>query len=310
MGFDASEIPDQSGRTIVVTGGNSGLGYETVRALSARGAHVVMASRNLDKAHEAIARITREHPAAKLEARALDLASLESIRIFADALAASHPRLDVLVNNAGVMALPYRTTADGFEMQIGTNHLGHFALTGLLIERLMETPGSRVVTVSSQAHRTGRIDFEDLHGEKSYQRWLAYGQSKLANLLFGFELERRLRAAGSHVLSVAAHPGYAATNLQSAGAKMENSSLKERFFELGNRLLAQSGEQGALPQLYAATMPDVTSGDYYGPDGFFEMWGEPKRVGTTSRAKDRELARRLWERSERETGVRYPLPAA
>jgi hypothetical protein len=235
----------------------------------------------------------------------LDLADLQSVRRFAEEFLARHNKLHVLCNNAGVMALPYRKTTDGFEMQIGTNHLGHFALTGHLLRRLLDTPGARVVTVSSGAHRVGRIRFDDLNWEKGYRKWLAYGQSKLANLLFAYELQRRLDAAGAQLISVACHPGYAATNLQLAGPRMEGSSLMEFLSQLSNRLVAQSAAMGALPTLYAATAPDVRGGDYIGPDGLFENWGYPKKVRSNRQSHDHEAARRLWEISERLTGVRY-----
>ncbi|MCG8592285.1 MAG: oxidoreductase [Proteobacteria bacterium] len=308
--WTADRIPDQTGRIAVVTGGNSGLGYEGALALAARGAHVVLACRSAEKAKEATERIRGEVSGASLEFRPLDLASLESVRRFASDYAEDHDRLDLLCNNAGVMALPRCETADGFEMQLGTNHLGHFALTGLLLPVLLKTAGARVVTTSSSAHRVGRMRFDDLQGEKSYFRWSAYGQSKLANLLFAYELERRLRAARADVRSLACHPGYAATNLQTAGPRMDGSSWMERLMELGNRLFAQSAAVGALPMLYAATAPDAEGGSYIGPDGFGEMWGYPRRVDSTARARDEEAAQRLWDVSETLTGVRYDALAA
>ena len=300
--WTADDIPDQTGRTIVVTGGNSGIGYEAARQLARAGGHVILACRDLEKASAARRSIEESRPRGSVEAMQLDLASLASVRSFAGGFAAR--RLDVLCNNAGVMALPRRKTADGFEMQLGTNHLGHFALTGLLLGRLLATPGARIVTVSSTAHRMGRIAFDDLQCERSYGRWSAYGQSKLANLLFCFELQRRLEAAGKSAISVACHPGYAATNLQFAGARMEGSSLMESLFALGNRLFAQDASMGALPTLYAATAPDMVGGDYVGPNGFAENWGYPRKVGSSRRSRDREAAARLWEISEELTGVR------
>jgi NAD(P)-dependent dehydrogenase (short-subunit alcohol dehydrogenase family) len=305
MAWTANDMPDQTGRTIAVTGGNSGIGLEAAKACAAAGAHVVIACRDPQRARGALESLREAVPGASVEALPLDLASLASVRDFAKAFLDRHPRLDVLVNNAGVMAIPRRTTADGFEMQLGTNHLGHFALTGLLLERLLATPGSRIVNVSSTAHRAGRIDFDDLHGERRYARWGAYGQSKLANLLFTFELARRLEAAGHPLKSVACHPGWAATNLQFAGAKMDGSRLMEQVARLGNRLFAQDAAMGALPTAYAATAPEVASGDYIGPDRFYETWGHPAKVGSSRRARDREAARRLWEVSEQATGVRY-----
>jgi NAD(P)-dependent dehydrogenase (short-subunit alcohol dehydrogenase family) len=241
-------------------------------------------------------------PDARLDARVLDLASLESVRELASAVAADHDRIDVLVNNAGVMMPPQAQTADGFELQFGTNHLGHFALTGLLLERI-GGGDPRVVTVTSLEHRPGRIDFDDLGLERGYDTRAAYQRSKLANAAFGIELDRRLRAAGSPIKSVLAHPGYSATNLQSAGP----TGLMKQILKVGNALLAQSAEDGTRPQLYAATAPGVEGGDFYGPDGFYEARGHPKRVKATSRARDPELGRRLWEVSEELTGVSYEL---
>ncbi len=303
--WTAESMPDLTGKIIVVTGGNSGIGFEASRELARRGAQVVLACRDAKKAESAAAAIRTEAPGASVTVMALDLASLESVRAFAAAFEKAHDRLDVLCNNAGVMALPYRKTADGFEMQFGTNHLGHFALTGLLSERLNATPGARVVTVSSGAHRIGRIRFDDLQWERGYRKWLAYGQSKLANLLFAYELQRRIEAAGASFISTACHPGYAATNLQAAGPRMEGSSFMESMTALGNRLFAQSAAMGALPTLYAATAPDVRGGDYIGPDGLGETWGYPKKVSSNARSQDREVAARLWTRSEELTGVRF-----
>jgi NAD(P)-dependent dehydrogenase (short-subunit alcohol dehydrogenase family) len=300
-------IPNLAGKTIVVTGGNSGIGYEAALQFARHGALVVLACRHLDKAREAIDRIKAAHTEAAVEAMQLDLASLASVRTFAEAYRARHRTLDRLCNNAGVMALPYRKTADGFEMQFGTNHLGHFALTGLLLETLLRTGGARVVTVSSGAHRMGGIRFDDLQWEHGYRKWAAYGQSKLANLLFAYELQRRLEAAGASVISVACHPGYAATNLQLAGPRMAGSSLLEFLSNLSNRVVAQDAAMGALPTLYAATAPDVCGGDYIGPDGLGELRGHPKKVQSNARSHDLEAARRLWGVSEKLTGVRYPL---
>jgi NAD(P)-dependent dehydrogenase (short-subunit alcohol dehydrogenase family) len=307
--WSASDVPDQRGRTAIVSGANSGIGLEAAAALAARGAHVILACRDAAKAKDARDEIERRHGAVSVEIRALDLASLASVRAFADGVLEDHPRVDLLVNNAGVMAIPRRSTADGFEMQLGTNHLGHFALTGLLFERLRATPGSRVVTVSSTMHRPGRIHFDDLQLERAYRKWVAYAQSKLANLLFAYELDRRLRRTGAEVASVAAHPGYAATNLQTVGARMERRAFLERFYEFGNRILAQPAAMGALPTLYAATASGVASGDYLGPSGFAELWGAPRKVASSARSRDETSARRLWEVSESLTGVRFPLPA-
>ena len=305
MGWTAKDMPDLTGRTIVVTGANSGLGYEGARAFAAKGARVVMACRSAEKAGAACDRIRAESRAAKIEVKSLDLASLESVRRFAEEVNRTCERIDVLCNNAGVMAIPRRETAEGFEMQLGTNHFGHFALSGLLLPKLCATKGARVVTQSSSAHRMGRMAFDDLQGKERYGKWPAYGQSKLANLLFAFELERRLERAGADVMSVACHPGYAATELQFAGPRMEGSSLMERIMTLGNRLLAQDAAAGAWPMLYAATSPDVRGGDYIGPSSVGELWGSPKKVGATARARDAEDAARLWKISEELTGVHY-----
>ncbi|MGD9763512.1 MAG: oxidoreductase [Candidatus Binatia bacterium] len=305
MPWTVQDIPVLTGKTILITGANSGLGYEAALALAGKGAHVILGCRDEGKARAAERQIRAQHPHASTSVLALDLASLAEVRRAADAVRAAHPRLDVLMNNAGVMALPRCRTADGFEMQFGTNHLGHFALTGLLVERLCATPGARVVTVSSTAHRISRVRFEDLHGEHRYRKWLAYGQSKLANLLFAYELQRRLAQAGAEAISVAAHPGYAGTNLQLASARMAGSGLMERFWAAGNALVAQSAAKGALPQIYAAVAPGVRGGQYFGPDGLAELWGYPKEVTSIGRSHDRAAATRLWVLSEQMTGVRY-----
>jgi NAD(P)-dependent dehydrogenase (short-subunit alcohol dehydrogenase family) len=281
------------------------LGFQTARALAGKGATVVLACRNQTKGAEALTRIRDEHPSGATELVELDLADLASVHKAANDVLARHGRLDLLVNNAGVMAIPHRTTADGFEMQFGTNHLGHFALTGLLIGRLLDTEGSRVVIVSSSAHKWGRMRFDDLQRSKRYGKWTAYGQSKLANLLFMTELHRRLTAKEASTIAVAAHPGYAATHLQAAGPEMAGSKLRGAVMRFGNRLLSQPDEAGALPQLYAATAADVVGGEYFGPDGRLELQGGPTRVMTTSAARDADDARRLWAASEVLTGVSY-----
>jgi NAD(P)-dependent dehydrogenase (short-subunit alcohol dehydrogenase family) len=302
--WTAAQIPDQSGRVAVVTGANSGLGYVTSRELARQGARVVLACRDEVRGREAVARLIAEVPPADIELRSLDLASLASIRAFADGVQADYPALDLLVNNAGVMAIPRRETADGFEMQFGTNHLGHFALTGLLLSLLVNQPAARVVTVSSTAHKPGSINFDDLMHEHNYRRWKVYSDSKLANLLFAFELQRRLAAIDSPLISVAAHPGTAATNLVKPGA---GNPIKATLMTVGIRIIGQSEAQGALPQLYAATAPDVHGGEYFGPNGIGENRGYPKRVDSTSASKDTAAAARLWARSEDLTGVRYDL---
>jgi NAD(P)-dependent dehydrogenase (short-subunit alcohol dehydrogenase family) len=302
-----ADIPDLSGKTIIVTGGNSGIGYEASLQLAAKGARVVLACRDQGKANTAANAIRAAHPNATVDVMSLDLASLASVRAFAEAFHAQHGRLDILCNNAGVMALPYRKTADGFEMQLGTNHLGHFALTGQLLDLLRGAAGARVVNVSSGAHRAGWMRFKDLQWQHGYRKWLAYGQSKLANLLFTYELQRRLAAANVPVISVACHPGYAATNLQAAGPRMAGSTFMEQVTQLGNRLFAQNAALGALPTLYAATAADVHGGDYIGPDGVGEMHGHPRKVESNGRSHDPETARRLWDVSEELTGIRYNL---
>src|SRR3954452_14967350 len=303
--WSARDIPSQSGRVAVVTGANSGLGLVTARELARAGARVVMGCRDTQRGETSRSEVLAQVPGAEVEVRQLDLASLASVREFADRLHADVPALDLLVNNAGVMAIPRQVTEDGFEQQLGTNHLGHFALTGLLLPSLVDRDGSRVVTVSSTAHKPGRIDLDDLMAERSYRKWSAYYQSKLANLLFAYELKRRLEAAGLATISVAAHPGYSATNLQQVGPRMEGSRLSGLLMSLGNRVIAQSDEMGALPQLYAATAPDVRGGDYFGPDGIAESRGHPKRVESTKASRDTDVARRLWDVSEQLTGVRY-----
>ncbi len=293
MTWTANDIPDQSGKTAVVTGANSGLGASIARELARAGADVVLAVRDTAKGQRVADQIGER---ARVEE--LDLADLSSVRAFAERF--TDPAIDLLVNNAGLMAPPRRLTADGFESQIGTNHLGHFALTGRLLAKLLAADAARVVTQSSGAHRFGRINFDNLQGERRYNNWLAYGQSKLANLLFAFELARR--ASGTALVSVAAHPGYAATNLQFAGP----AHLYERAsMAVMNRVIAQDADMGALPALYAATMPDVAGGSYWGPDGLAEMRGYPHQVTAAGRAYDEEAGRRLWEVSEELTGVRF-----
>jgi NAD(P)-dependent dehydrogenase (short-subunit alcohol dehydrogenase family) len=304
--WTAEQIPDQGGRTAVVTGANSGLGLVTARELARAGARVVLACRNLAKGEAARRQIEAAAPGAPLELEELDLSSLDSVRAFAGRYRERHDSLDLLINNAGVMAPPRGRTADGFELQFGTNHLGHFALTGLLVGAIEGREDGRVVTLSSTAHRTGRIAFDNLGGEHRYFRWRAYGQSKLANLLFALELERRLRASGSTVKSLAAHPGYAATNLQFAAPPL----VDRLVMKLGNAVIAQSEEMGALPTLYAATEPGLAGGTYVGPDGLGEQRGHPKPVSPNRAARDEQVARRLWEASEEMTGVRFELGAA
>ncbi len=299
--WTAADIPDQSGRLAVVTGANSGLGLATARELARAGASVVLAVRNMDKGQRAAAEVGER---ARVEQ--LDLGDLGSVAAYAERFASEHGRLELLINNAGVMAPPRRTTADGFESQFGTNHLGHFALTGRLLPTLLKAEQPRVVTLSSGAHRMGQINFDDLQGERRYNNWRAYGQSKLANLMFCFELARRAAEAGSPLSSLAAHPGYAATNLQFAGPATWYEKLGGA---IGNRVIAQSAEMGALPTLYAATVPELPSGTFVGPDGFMEQRGYPHIVTAAGKAYDQQAWRRLWETSEELTGVHYEFPA-
>ena len=299
-----ADIPDQSGRVCVVTGANSGLGLETARALAAHGASVVLAVRNLDKGAEAIARIRAATPKADLSVQRLDLASLDSIRTAALELRDNTDRIDLLINNAGVMYTTRQKTIDGFELQLGTNHIGHFALTGLLLDRLLPVEGSRIVTVSSIAHRIlSRIDFDDLHAQRRYNRIAAYGRSKLANLLFTYELQRRLTEAGLPTEALAAHPGVSHTEI---GRHIPG----ERRLQSLVRWTTQPAEAGALPTLRAATDPNAEGGQYYGPGGVMEMRGHPVVVTSNRRSRDPATQRRLWAASQQLTGVLYPLPGA
>jgi NAD(P)-dependent dehydrogenase (short-subunit alcohol dehydrogenase family) len=290
-------IPAQNRKLYLVTGANSGLGYEVSRGLARKGATVVMACRDIKKGEEAAGVILEENPDADLRVMALDLADLASVRSFAGEFRAAYKRLDALVNNAGVMAVPYGKTADGFELHFGVNHLGHFALTGLLLDRLRSTPGSRVVTVSSYGHWFGWVRFGDLNGEKFFYTWLAYAQSKLANVLFAYELQRRLAATGGNPISLAAHPGYAATNLQ------RHSPL----WSFLNPIFAQSQGMGALPILYAVTSPVIKGGEYASPDGFLGQRGYPYVGFSNPLSHNQALARRLWDVSEELTGVKYDI---
>ena len=294
--WDDRLMLDQSGKVAIVTGAGSGLGFETVRALAGKNAKVVMAVRNTAKGREAAARIKKECPRADVDVMELDLADLSSVRKFAQNFTKRVSRLDLLINNAGVMVPPYGKTVDGFELQFGTNHLGHFALTVLLIDMLKKVSGSRIVTVSSGAHAFGMLDFDDLNWEKRrYNAWQAYGDSKLANLYFTRELQRRLDEEGSGVLAVAAHPGWAATELQ----------RHQWWVRLLNNFFAQPADIGALPTLYAATAPDVHGSEYFGPDGKGQMRGYPVKVQSSKRSRDMVVASRLWEVSEEMTGIRW-----
>ncbi len=308
--WTSADIPDQTGRTAVITGGNSGLGLAAAEALVGAGATVVIACRDTAKGDAAAAQIraavasgegATAKGAATVEVEELDLANLASVRACAERLRGRPGGIDLLINNAGVMATPRRHTADGFELQFGTNHLGHFALAGLLLPALRDRDDARVVTVASNAHKFGRIAFDNLGGAHRYFRWRAYGQSKLANLLFARELDRRLRAAGWGVKSLAAHPGYAKTNLQSSGPP----TLDTLLMTIPDRLIAQSPAMGALPELYAATRPNLDGGLYIGPDGFEEQRGHPKVVAPARQGRDEVTAKRLWDVSEEMTGVTH-----
>lgn len=304
-GWNVRDIPDQSGRVAVVTGANSGIGYAAARELARRGAHVVLACRSVERGAAALDRMASEVPGGNVELIRLDLGDLDSVREFAAAYGRTHDdRLDLLINNAGVMAVAEGRTADGFETQFGTNHLGHFALTGLLLPTLLATPGARVVTLSSGMHMRADIDIDDLNRERKYGRWLAYGRSKTANLLFTHELARRLAAIGADVVAAAAHPGYAATNLQTSGPSAEGRKGMEAFMRIGNRFFAQSAEAGALPTLYAATAPGVGQDAFIGPS--IMMWrGSPAKSPRASWTLDDRAGELLWEESERLTGVTY-----
>jgi NAD(P)-dependent dehydrogenase (short-subunit alcohol dehydrogenase family) len=300
-----ADIPDQAGRTAVVTGANAGIGLQTAKLLASRGAHVVLACRNPGRAEQAAARLRSAHPAASVATVALDLASLASVRAAAAQLQAAYPRLDLLVNNAGVMEVPYERTEDGFELTLGTNHLGHFALTGLLLPSLLATPGSRVVTMSSQGHASGVMNFEDLQHDRGYEPATAYFQSKLANLLFTYELDRRLRAAGAATAAVAAHPGVVYTDLFRTRSKLDQLLISPRLRAV-NFWFAQSVRMGALPVLRAATDPGVRGGDFYGPRRRFDT-GYPARVESSARSRDVADQARLWAVSEQLTGVAYAV---
>lgn len=304
--WNSAQMPDQTGRRAVVTGASSGLGEVTARELARHGASVVLAVRDTGRGEAAAGRIRAVVPRAQLEVCALDLASLAAVRAFVDGLLERSPSLDLLVNNAGIMQTPKARTPDGFELQLATNHLGHFALTGLLLAALGRGAAPRVVTVSSLEHRPGRIHFDDLHLDRAYTPRRAYQQSKLANAVFGIELDRRLRAAGSPLLSVLAHPGWSATGLQSTGP----TGVAALALRIGTAVIAQDADRGALPQLFAATAPHLRGGSFYGPSGFHELRGDPVEVRAVPAAYDVPTALRLWALSEELTGVRFPLPPA
>jgi NAD(P)-dependent dehydrogenase (short-subunit alcohol dehydrogenase family) len=304
--WTAADMPDQTGRTVLVTGANSGLGLRTAEALARKGARVLLACRNPAKGAAALEEVAAVATGAAPELVPLDLADLASVRAAAATVDGMVERLDVLVNNAGVMAPPLSRTVDGFALQFATNHLGHYALTGLLLPALLRQAGGRVVTTSSNMHRVGRNDWSDPNWERRrYLRWQAYGQTKLANLLFTRELARRAAEAGSSLVAVAAHPGHAATHLVASSTDASGGRLVGRVMDFGNRLVAQPDRAGALPQLYAATMPDVAPGEYFGPDRLFQLRGHPTRVGPSAAGRDDEAAGRLWALSEELTGVSY-----
>jgi NAD(P)-dependent dehydrogenase (short-subunit alcohol dehydrogenase family) len=300
--FNEATVPDQSGRTVLVTGANTGIGYEAARVLAGRGARVLLGCRSTAKARDARERICVLHPKAQVELLSLDLGNLQSVREAADEVL-QEARLDLLINNAGIMVPPREETADGFESQFGVNHLGHFALTGLLLDKLLVTPGSRVVNVSSGAHKWGKIEFDDVNAIRSYNRQTRYGMSKLANLLFTFELRRRLAAAGAKTIAVACHPGVSETELS------RNMPAWMKLLAPLFRVLSHPPPQGALPTLRAATDPQVRGGQYYGPAGLFEMSGPPVLVEGNAASQDAQVARRLWDLSVEMTGVEFALPS-
>jgi NAD(P)-dependent dehydrogenase (short-subunit alcohol dehydrogenase family) len=305
--WSTDDIPLLEGRIAVVTGANSGLGYHTAQALALKGARVIMACRSLEKGEVARQQILALNPEVEPEVWHLDLASLLSVRAFADKFNVASERLDLLINNAGLMAIPYGRTEEGFEMQFGVNHLGHFALSAQLWLPLSLTPGSRIVQVSSLAHKFGKIRFEDIHWSRKYSKWGAYGMSKLAGLLFIRELAARIGRSESKVIAAAAHPGYANTELQAKGAKMKGKWLGAALFNLANGLAAQSAAMGALPTLYAATAEDVTQGAYYGPQGFMRLWGGPALDMPGRKQISDEVAEELWRVSESLIGADFKV---
>lgn len=300
-----NDMPDMSGKVVIITGANSGLGLESTKAIAAKGATVVMACRNLRKAEAAKAEVLQQVPDSRLDLMELDNASLDSVRAFADAFKAKYDRLDLLLNNAGVMAIPRTETKDGFEMQLGVNHLAHFALTGLLLDVLTRTPGSRIHSVSSSAAFGGRIHFDDLMGEKAYNRWSAYGQSKLANAVFATELNRRLKAAGHDTIANSSHPGLVMTNLQENSLQQSGAPLSERIlYRLLGPLMGQDISMGVLSQLYAATAPEAKGGVFYGPKTF-RVRGYPTEQKCNDALDDAALRKRFWDVSEELTGIQY-----
>jgi len=307
-GWTSDEMPAMDGQTVVVTGANSGLGYEGTRAFADAGATVVMACRSTDRGERAARKIRERTDSGELDVRECDLADLDSVAAFASGVRDAYDGVDVLCNNAGVMAIPRQETVDGFEMQLGVNHFGHFALTGQLLPELRASDGeSRVVTQSSGAHTAGEMDFSDLQSEQSYGKWSAYGRSKLANLLFAYELQDRLSDADEAIISVACHPGYADTELQFRGPREMGSTVRMAGMRVANALFGQSAAQGALPMLYAATAEDVIGGEYVGPGGLLNMRGYPELQQSNADSRDEADAEQLWTVSEELTGVSYGL---
>jgi NAD(P)-dependent dehydrogenase (short-subunit alcohol dehydrogenase family) len=308
--WSVDDIGDLTGKIALVTGANSGIGFQTARQLAIHGAHVVLACRNAGKAGLAVEALERELDRSSLEVLPLDLSDQYSVRHAAAAFLSRHAHLDLLINNAGVMGTPYRQTADGFELQMATNHLGHFALTGLLFDRLVTTPRSRVVTVSSLLHRGGQIPFDDVAGNRVRNTWLNYGTSKLANLLFTAELSQRLAAAGETTIALAAHPGWTRSNLAGTGAAVGEGKLRARVGSAFGHRVGQSAAVGSLPTLYAATVPGLANGSYVGPGHLFELFGPPVLVQPNKRARNLEDAAHLWAISEELTDVHYSVPAS
>ncbi len=300
-------IPDLEGKTAIVTGANSGLGFEGVKMLAENNARVVMACRSIERGKEAKEKIESELEDADLEVKKLDLASLESVNKFAEEFKANNDELDILCNNAGVMAIPREETEDGFEKQFGVNHLGHFSLTAKLMSALKEADNPRVVNQSSGIHTRGELNFDDLMHEESYEPMQVYGDSKLANILFTYELDRKIKENGLEMKSIAVHPGYAATNLQTRGPEKEGSTVKKYFMKAMNKVVAQSAEKGALPMIYAATSEKAKSGDYIGPGGFQNMRGYPEKQESSDRSYNEDTAEKLWAVSEELTGIDFEV---
>ncbi|MHA2099948.1 MAG: oxidoreductase [Candidatus Kariarchaeaceae archaeon] len=308
--WSADDIPDISGKIAIVTGANSGIGYHTVKELANKGATVVMACRDLKKGADAIKKIVTEFPDSNIRLMHLDLSSIDNIKKFSDKFKQDNQNLDLLINNAGLMFAPYDKTENGFELHFGINHLGHFALTSWVLDLLLKTENSRIVNVSSALHKSGKINFDDLQGEKKYRRIRAYSQSKLANLLFTYELQRKLESTNSSTISVGCHPGYAATNLQSTGMGMRRGILPffmKPMLKFSNIIMAQSAQMGALPTLFAALSDEVKGGDYVGPSKFGEQRGHPKITTSSKRSHEKDIAKQLWDTSESLTGATFNL---